>query len=381
MTKTRRGKPGDEREVDGRIHHDKENEDTCPVMTILRYQSRKTVEQLAPDFPFFLCVKQSAREDPIKVQKWFTKSRMGINSISKLPRDVFEPLGVDCSGERVSATSYRKLMAQCGADGGVSSVFLSKLMGQKNLDSKLSYTKNKKESHKAASLVITRRAVGKSVGVSFPEMFEQLQQGPSGVDKKRRAAKRARETETKEDDNSSYEEEECEEISSSSYQQQSSGPAPQHQQMSSSVHSHHVSQFGSNASQSMQFSSSSQMLMSPQLPMSPQMQMGWFPSPTSLYQFPQLAPSPMLPMPMQQVPIPVYQQRPMPLMPLQMSPNIHHSFPVQQMSPVPAQQTSQAAPPQINHALRDLTNTQVQVSSVKKGNKNVKNPGFRKDRK
>ena len=39
--------------------------------------------------------------------------------------------------------------------------FLSKMCGQKNLDSKLSYLTNKEATHKAASLAIQRKAFGK----------------------------------------------------------------------------------------------------------------------------------------------------------------------------------------------------------------------------
>lgn len=174
VTKTRRGSRNDEREVQARVWRDEENEN-CPVLTIMEYQRRKTVEQQDPKYPFFLCCKTSAEENPKKEAKWYKKTRAGINNIGKLPKDVFTKLGVNCDEEKVSATSYRKLLAQCGADGEVSSVFLSKMMGQKNLDSKLSYTKNQKSSHQAAALVITRRAVGKSEGTHFPEMFDKIQ--------------------------------------------------------------------------------------------------------------------------------------------------------------------------------------------------------------
>ena len=84
-------------------------------------------------------------------------------------------VGVDVKAEQITATSGRKNLLQTGADRLVPGGFLSKMAGQKNLDTKLSCIENKENSHQATSLVIQRRGAGIS-GPSFPVVFKQLQE-------------------------------------------------------------------------------------------------------------------------------------------------------------------------------------------------------------
>ena len=174
ITKTRRGRKNQVRDVEGKVYLDNEHPEICPVRTLLEFKRRKTEDQNAPDKPFLLTVKQSAQSNPEREQFWYTKSRMGENQIAKLFTEAFSEAGVDVKAEKIKATSCRKNLVQAGADALVPGGFLSKMVGQKNLDSKLHYLVNKDKSHQAASLVIQREAAGVS-GPTFPEVFHQLQ--------------------------------------------------------------------------------------------------------------------------------------------------------------------------------------------------------------
>ena len=66
--------------------------------------------------------------------------RMGVNYISNLYKSAFEAWGINTKSEKISVTSYRKNLVQAGADSLVPATFLSKMLGQKNLDSKLDKT-------------------------------------------------------------------------------------------------------------------------------------------------------------------------------------------------------------------------------------------------
>ena len=159
-TKTRRGGKHDRRELQGRIYMDLEMPEICPVRTLLLYQSKKTEVQKAPDFAFFLTVKQNAEKQPRKEMFWYTNSPMGVNLIGKLFTKAISKSGLDTGNRRISATSARKNLAQVGASASVPSALLSKMLGQKNLDSKVHYVANTEDIQKAASLVIARGVQG-----------------------------------------------------------------------------------------------------------------------------------------------------------------------------------------------------------------------------
>ena len=176
VTKTRRGRKNEVRDIEGRIYLDNDHPEICPVRNMLEFQRRKTKFQNSPGQPFFFSIKQSAQANPAKEPFWYTNGRMGINHIGNLFKQAFVAVGVDVKAEKITATSGRKNLLQTGADGLVPGGFLSKMAGQKNLDTKLSYIENKENSHQAASLVIQRRGAGIS-GSSFPVVFKQLQEG------------------------------------------------------------------------------------------------------------------------------------------------------------------------------------------------------------
>ena len=199
ITKTRRGRKNQVRDVEGKVYLDNEHPEICPVRTLLEFKRRKTEDQNAPDKPFFLTVKQSAQANPEREQFWYTKSRMGENQIAKLFTEAFSEAGVDVKAEKIKATSCRKNLVQAGADAMVPGGFLSKMVGQKNLDSKLHYLVNKDKSHQAASLVIQREAAGVS-GPTFPEVFKQLQNS-GGLNKEEKLLKKFSDEEIKKSKN------------------------------------------------------------------------------------------------------------------------------------------------------------------------------------
>ena len=173
ITKTRRGRKNDVRDVEGKVYLDSDHPEVCPVRTLLEFRRRKNDHQNAPGQPFLWTVKQSAQANPDREPFWYTNGRMGRNQIGNLFKQAFIEAGVDVKAEKIKGTSGRKNLAQAGADGMVPGGFLSKMMGQKSIDSKLHYLTNKEKSHQAASLVIQRGAGGVS-GPAFPEIFQNL---------------------------------------------------------------------------------------------------------------------------------------------------------------------------------------------------------------
>ena len=91
---------------------------------------------------------------------WYTNQPMGVNLIGKLFANAITNSGIDVGNRRISATSARKNLAQVGASASVPSALLSKMLGQKNLDSKVHYVSNTENIQKAASLVIARGVQG-----------------------------------------------------------------------------------------------------------------------------------------------------------------------------------------------------------------------------
>ena len=141
---------------------------------ILEYESKKTEDQKDPEKPFFLTVKQAAQNNPEGERYWYTNGRMGINTLSQLFKSAFVKANIDTGAAKILGTSGRKTMAQSGADSLVPGSFLSKMMGQKNVDSKLEYIKNKENTHKAASLCIQRKMTGQSENECFDDVYRQV---------------------------------------------------------------------------------------------------------------------------------------------------------------------------------------------------------------
>jgi hypothetical protein len=136
ITKTRRGRKNEVRDVEGRIYLDNQHPEICPVRTFIEFQRRKTAQKNVPEKPFLLTVKQSAEANPEREMYWYTNcnGRMGENQIGRLFKQAFVAAGADVKAEKIQATSCRKNMAQGGADGMVPGEFLSKMLGQKNID-------------------------------------------------------------------------------------------------------------------------------------------------------------------------------------------------------------------------------------------------------
>ena len=171
--------------------------------------------------PFLLSVKPTAEANPEDEPYWYTNNRMGINTISKLFKEVCEKVGLNPLKDKISATSIRKGMVQNGVEADVPGPFLSKMLGQKNIDSKLEYLKTKDVSHKAASLSINRRMSGKSTAAfSFGKIFKKINEQEKVSEGK----------ENKCDESSDSSDDESPQQSSSAFSTVQSPPF-QHQQM------------------------------------------------------------------------------------------------------------------------------------------------------
>ena len=178
ITKTRHGGKSDIREIEGRCYLDPESPETCPVRTILAYQARKTHLQLQSDQPFFLTVKPTAEKDPQTEIFWYKNCPMGVNLLGKLFKNACDKAGLDTKAKKISATSCRKNLVQVGVEQNVPSPFLSKMLGQKSLDSKLHYLKHKDSTHKAASIVTSRSTQGKTdAKQDFNKLFRDIRNG------------------------------------------------------------------------------------------------------------------------------------------------------------------------------------------------------------
>jgi hypothetical protein len=76
VTKTRRGRKNEVRDVEGRIYLDNQHPEIWPVTTIIEFRRRRTAQQNIPEKPFLLTVKQSAEAPPEREMYWYTKGRI-----------------------------------------------------------------------------------------------------------------------------------------------------------------------------------------------------------------------------------------------------------------------------------------------------------------
>lgn len=172
ITKTRRGKKNDGRPLPAKTFADHENKDTCPVRILLFYEAKKTAHQARPDGPFMLTVGPRAEREPEKNLWWYLDGPMGKHMIGEMLKEGVAATGEDTSHLKITARSARKTMAQAAADSICSPEFTSKVMGHKNLDSKLHYLKIKDPAHQATSLAISRTIAGKSENM-FSDLYSK----------------------------------------------------------------------------------------------------------------------------------------------------------------------------------------------------------------
>jgi hypothetical protein len=172
VTKTRRGKTHNIRELDPKVFPDNENPETCPVRTFLEFRRRKTPFQNEVGKPFLWGIKQSAERSPEVQNFWYTNTRMGTHAIAKLLPNAFKAAGVDVKLEHYHATSARKTMMEGGVEAGVPAVLLSKVAGQAALGSIKHYVDGQQMSHRAMSLCLSRK-VGGNPGAQFDEIYKK----------------------------------------------------------------------------------------------------------------------------------------------------------------------------------------------------------------
>ena len=181
VTKTRTGRPGDERDLEAKVFPDHKHPELCYVRTITKYWNKKTPQQKNPEGPFFQTVKQSAALNPEGQEYWYTgkgtgnSGAMGVNVLGNLAIKALKDVGVDCKLERYSGISTRKCQMQLGIDAGVPDIHLSRLAGHKSVISKKDYISSKGNAHKAGQLAISRRSAGLK-GQNYEEEFRELEE-------------------------------------------------------------------------------------------------------------------------------------------------------------------------------------------------------------
>ena len=179
ITKTRQGELNGVRNLRPVIYADHANPDVCPVRTLLAFQNRKKEAQRAPKVRFFLGVKQSARKNPEKENFWFTSQPIGVNKVGELLPSAFKAAGIDTKAEHIAGTSGRKTSLEGGFQHSVPNNMLSGLAGHANANSLTSYVHGKEQSHKATSLIMTRKLGQKNTG-NFNEVLAEVGQSGRG---------------------------------------------------------------------------------------------------------------------------------------------------------------------------------------------------------
>ena len=172
VTKTRRGKTHNIRDLNPKVFPDNENPKTCPVRTFLEFRRRKTSLQNEEGKPFMWGIKPSAERNPEVQNFWYCNTRMGTHAIAKLLPNAFKAVGVDVKQEHYHATSARKTMMEGGVEAGVPAVLLSKVAGQAALGSIKHYVDGQEKSHRAMSLCLSRK-VGGNPGAQFDEIYKK----------------------------------------------------------------------------------------------------------------------------------------------------------------------------------------------------------------
>ena len=162
VTKTRKGRSNDKKDIASKVFPNDDHPEICYVRTIVAYQEKKKPEQRKGNAQFFLNPNPHAQENPQKYS-WYMGDGLapgrqaGIHHLERLMTDALEAVGVDCKAEGYSAYSVRKSMFQGGADGNVDDITLSRYGGQKSIVSKRAYINSNDVHHEAASLTIQER--------------------------------------------------------------------------------------------------------------------------------------------------------------------------------------------------------------------------------
>jgi hypothetical protein len=163
ITKTRRGNPGDERELEPKLFPDDDYPETCYVRTVLEFLRRKSPQQKNPLAPYFLNSYPAAVMNPSQYPYWYVGNGdeqsgiMGIHTLESLLNNALELAGVNCKTEKYSAISLRKAMLQSSSDCDVPDLHISRIAGHKSLASKKKYINSAGVAHRTTSRVVHRQ--------------------------------------------------------------------------------------------------------------------------------------------------------------------------------------------------------------------------------
>ena len=162
VTKTRKGRSNDKKDIASKVFPNDDHPGICYVRTIVAYQEKKKPEQKRDNAQFFLNPNPHAQDNPEKYS-WYMGDGLapgrqaGIHHLERLMTDALDAVGIDCKAEGYSAYSVRKSMFQGGADGNVDDITLSRYGGQKSVVSKRAYIHSNDVHHEAASITIQER--------------------------------------------------------------------------------------------------------------------------------------------------------------------------------------------------------------------------------
>ena len=112
QTKTRTGEnPRNVREKKPKMYEDKSNADRCPVNTYLAYKEHRPTSMMTDESPFYLAVNN---ENPKPGQMWFKCSRLGVNSLRSMLKNMIRDSGLETHKKTCKSQHKKALGSEAG---------------------------------------------------------------------------------------------------------------------------------------------------------------------------------------------------------------------------------------------------------------------------
>ena len=141
VTKTRRELKASFNMAERPRIYPEESSSLCPVKAVEFYISKRPVGMNEENAPFFLNpITALTNSTPLVASKksiWYSKQRMGINTITSLLKSQLNKAGLNTN--KITNTSLRKLMVSDTLNNAAPAAYVSNLAGHANLESKKSY--------------------------------------------------------------------------------------------------------------------------------------------------------------------------------------------------------------------------------------------------
>ncbi|KAL5248801.1 hypothetical protein ACHWQZ_G017853 [Mnemiopsis leidyi] len=158
----------------------------CPVTLLTLYHEKRPESMRTPDSPFFLSCNTKADKDyrrSFNGATWYFSTKIGINTLSKIVKNMVQLSGLPVEGRNITNTSIRKCLASTLLEAGMSSKATMAYTRHKSASSLVHYDNiNPKKATQATNILLKSDAsytLQDPSPILFSSLVPNIKESPS----------------------------------------------------------------------------------------------------------------------------------------------------------------------------------------------------------